>query len=100
MCIGGTLGIFFFTIRTRNNLVQFGIDFLVKLVSLDCLFPLFDALGGSGALRETSLHMVLKKVSKQREVGLTFRVLLGAVLLPWSTLETFGRSPTSKKTIF
>ena len=48
MCIGGTLGTFFFTIRTRNNLVQFGIDFLVKLVSLDYLFPLFDAPGGSG----------------------------------------------------
>ena len=38
----------FLTIRTRNNLVQFGIDFLVKLVSLNSHFPLFDALGGSG----------------------------------------------------
>ena len=44
----GELSAFFLTIRTRNNLVQFGIDFLVKLVSLDSLFPLFDALGGSG----------------------------------------------------
>ena len=45
----GELPAFFvLTIRTRNNLVQFGIDFLVKLVSLDSLFPLFDALGGSG----------------------------------------------------
>ena len=45
----GELSAFSFsTIQTRNNLVQFGIDFLVKLVSLDSLFPLFDALGGSG----------------------------------------------------
>ena len=45
---GNSRHFIFLTIRTRNNLVQFGIDFLVKLVSLDYLFPLFDALGGSG----------------------------------------------------
>ena len=56
-----------FTIRTRNNLVQFGIDFLVKLVSLDYLFPLFDALGDSGGsqgdLFEHGSEKGLQKVS-------------------------------------
>ena len=87
-------------IRTRNNLVQFGIDFLVKLVSLDYLFPLFAPLAALEALRETSLHMVLKKVSKKREVPLTFRVLFGAVLAPWVHLGDIWEVPDLKKDVF
>ena len=55
----------FFTIRTRNNLVQFGIDFLVKLVSLDCLFSLCDALGGSGGSQGDLFEHGSEKVSKK-----------------------------------
>ena len=88
------------TIRTRNNLVQFGIDFLVKLVDLDSFFHLLMPLVALEALRETSLNMVLKKVSKKGAMVLTFRVLFGAVLSPWEHLGDIWKVPDLKKDDF
>ena len=66
-------------------------------MSLDYLFPLFAPLAALEALRETSLHMVLKKVSKNGAVPLTFRVLFGAVLSPWEHLGDIWEVPALKK---
>ena len=57
-------------------------------------------LAALGALRETSLNMVLKKVSKNGAVKLTLRVLFGAVLSPWEHLGDIWEVPDLKKDDF
>ena len=57
-------------------------------------------LAALDALRETSLNMVLPKISKKRAVPLTFRVLFGAVLSPWEHLGDIWEVPDLKKKDF
>ena len=56
ICMGELPAFSFLTIRTRNNLVQFGIDFLVKLVTFDPLFgwAALDALREAGLFEHGS----------------------------------------------
>ena len=57
-------------------------------------------LAALDALRETSLNMVLTKISKKREVPLTFRALFGAVLSPWEHLGDIWEVPDLEKDYF
>ena len=57
-------------------------------------------LAALDALRETSLNMVLKNVSKKGAVVVTFRVLFGSVLSPWEHLGDIWEVPDLKKDDF
>ena len=57
-------------------------------------------LAALDALRETSLNMVLTKVSKKGASPLTFRVLFGAVLSPWEHLGDMWEVPDLKNSDF
>ena len=54
-------------------------------------------LAALDALRETSLNMVLKNVSKKGAVVVTFRVLFGSVLSPWEHLGDIWEVPDLNK---
>ena len=69
-------------------------------MSLDYLFPLFDALGGSGGSQGDLFEHGSENVSKKEAVPLTFRVLFGAVLSPWEHLGDIWEVPDLKKDNF